>query len=469
MLTTVITYILWVSFIVNLGCLALFFPDIPTIKWGELLHFNGFTLLIWTTVSFFSAVVSSYSRHYLFGFKYHSRFALLCLGFTIAVITLVMSNHFAVLLGSWFMMGVFMSLLIGVDRDWHEAREASRVTLGYFLTGTLFLGVGIFTLGFQSNSFLLDEVTMAIPQIEPVFALLAAICIILAAIVQSAIFPFHRWLLSAMTAPTPASALMHAGFVNGSGILLALFATLFFETHTLNLLLIIGGLTAIVAQFTKLLQVQVKHKLACSTIAQMGFMIMQCGLGLFNAAVAHLILHGFYKAYLFLSSGEEIKRQDPKNMERIRIKPIEAFAVIVYGILGAVVFVFMTGKGLTLNSGIFLTVIVAVTVGQATYNIVKQQELNTAQKTFLPPVLFLAGIMAYALLYNGVTILMKDIPLVAESVPISFVEVVFAAVFLSGFFIMKFGFYRNVPWLYVFLMNLSQPSKRTILQFKNKS
>ena len=107
-----------------------------------------------------------------------------------------------------------------------------------------------------------------------------------------------------MTSPTPASALMHAGFVNGSGILLTLFAALIFASNTMDLLFIIGGLTAVIAQFTKLLQVNVKQKLACSTIAQMGFMIMQCGLGYFNAAIAHLILHGFYKAYLFLSSGE---------------------------------------------------------------------------------------------------------------------------------------------------------------------
>jgi NAD(P)H-quinone oxidoreductase subunit 5 len=105
------------------------------------------------------------------------------------------------------------------------------------------------------------------------------LCIITAAIIQSAIYPFHRWLLSAMTSPTPASALMHAGFVNGSGILLALFSTVLFASNTLIILFIIGGLTAVIAQFTKLLQVNVKQKLACSTIAQMGFMIMQCGLG----------------------------------------------------------------------------------------------------------------------------------------------------------------------------------------------
>ena len=74
----------------------------------------------------------------------------------------------------------------------------------------------------------------------------------------------------------------------------------------------------------EILQVNVKQKLACSTIAQMGFMIMQCGLGFFNAAVAHLILHGFYKAYLFLSSGEEIAQTKPQKPIQLKIKPLQA-------------------------------------------------------------------------------------------------------------------------------------------------
>src|SRR5690606_9533147 len=123
---------------------------------------------------------------------------------------------------------------------------------------------------------------------------------------------------------TPASALMHAGFVNGSGILLALLAYIIVESKTMDILFVVGGLTAILAQFAKLIQVNVKQRLACSTIAQMGFMIMQCGLGFFNAAIAHLILHGFYKAYLFLSSGEEVKQSSPVEPPIIRIKWFQA-------------------------------------------------------------------------------------------------------------------------------------------------
>ena len=366
-------------------------------------------------------------------------------------------------------MGFFMSRLIGIETNWGEAREASKFAFKYFITGSLFLSAGVLLLAIESETVTISGLANSLSVLPQPIVLIAALCIILAAIAQSAIYPFHRWLLSAMTAPTPASALMHAGFVNGAGILLAIFSTLMFASNTLNILLIVGGLTAIIAQFTKLLQVNVKQKLACSTIAQMGFMIMQCGLGFFNAAVVHLILHGFYKAYLFLSSGEEIANSKPQKPPHIRIKPLQAVAVLFFGFLGAVLFVILTGKGSELNSGIFLTLIVAITVGQATYNIVKQKSLSNLQKIIFPPVLFISGIAVYALLYNGVTVLMADMPMIAVPLPLSMVQILFGAVFLIGFFIMKLGIYRKVPWLYVKLLNLSQPNKKSVLMYKSNS
>ena len=464
---TLLPFFLWSLFLANLVYLLFFFTKMQEWTFGDILKINGFTLLIWTTVTFFSAVVSSYSKTYLAGFKFHSKFMWLCLGFTLSVMTLVMSNHIALLLGSWGMMGFFMSRLIGVNKEWGDAQEALKLTQRYFLAGTLCLTIGLLLLAFSSTEFTVNGIISNLKELPNSIVFSAAIFIIVAALIQSAIYPFHRWLLSAMTAPTPASALMHAGFVNGSGIILALFSTVLFSTDTLDILLIVGGLTAIIAQFTKLLQVNVKQKLACSTIAQMGFMIMQCGLGFFNAAIAHLILHGFYKAYLFLASGEEIAQSKPHHPPKIRIQPLQALAVLVFGALGAVLFMLFTGKEIVLNSSIFLTLIVAITVGQITYNIVKEKSLSGLQKIILPPVLFFVGIGLYALLYNGVSFVMADMPLVATPLPLSWIEIAFGSVFLIGFFIMKLGAYRNIPWLYVKLMNLSQPHKKTILHFRS--
>lgn len=469
LLSKTISATLWVSFVVSILTLSFFYPNIPEWFFGDLLKINGFTLIIWSTVTFFSALISTFSHNYLKGFKYHVRFILLCLGFSLSAMLFVMSNHILLLILSWLSMGILMSRLIGVDKDWGEAKEASKFTLRYFLSGTLFLTVGLVLLAFQLDTFVVSEMIAQIEAVPKIIALIAALFIITAAIIQSAIYPFHRWLLSAMTSPTPASALMHAGFVNGSGILLAIFASLIVSSHTHGFLLIIGGLTAIVAQFTKLIQVNVKQKLACSTIAQMGFMLMQCGLGFYNAAVVHLILHGFYKAYLFLSSGEEIKHSAPKVAQQIRIKPLQAFVVFIFGTLAAVLFALITGKGTQLDSGIFLTLIVAITVGQVTYNVVKESSLSTLQKLVLPPVLLILGIAAYGLMYNIVTAIMSSMPFVAEGLPLSSLQIVFGIVFLVGFFIMKLGIYKQIPWLYVKLMNASQPYKKTVLMYKSNS
>ncbi len=463
----VIALVMWLLFSANLLYLILNFKQVPQWTFENLFKIDGFTVLIWTVVTFFSGIVTTYARNYLHGSRFQSKFMWLCLAFTLSVMLLVMANNVFLLLLSWSLMGVLMSKLIGIDITWGEAREASKFALKYFLLGTGFLSAGLLLIAIVSGEFTVIGLSLAVSQLPFYIVLISALCVITAALIQSAIYPFHRWLLSAMTSPTPASALMHAGFVNGAGILLALFSTLLFVSNTLNILFIIGGLTAIIAQFTKLLQVNVKQKLACSTIAQMGFMIMQCGLGFFNAAVVHLILHGFYKAYLFLSSGEEIAQTRPQDHLKLHIRPAQAFVVLLFGGLGAFLFAFWTGKGMT-DSGVFLTLIVAITVGQATYNIVKEKSLSVLQKISVPPLLFIAGIGVYALMYNGVSALMSHMPMIAEPLPLSGVQITFGIIFLIGFFIMKLGVYRKLPWLYVKLMNVSQPYKKTVLTYKSK-
>ena len=466
-LSLAITPFLWFLFLLSTGLLLANFPHFNEVSMGNVLRINGFTMLICTVVTFFSAIISTYEGRYLAGFKFHKRFKWLSLGFTFSVILFVMANHIALFILSWFLMGYCTAQLIGTNKNWAEAKAASRFAQQNFILSTVFLCVGLMILAYGSQQTTVSGLVSNIEFIPWSLTFLAALCIIGAALVQSAIYPFQRWLLSAMTAPTPASALMHAGFINGAGILLAFFAPLFFNSHTLEILFLIGGATTIIAQFSKLLQVNVKQRLACSTIAQMGFMIMQCGLGFFNAAVAHLILHGFYKAYLFLSAGEGMKHTQPKSPEQITIKPLQAVLVILSAVLGAVVFNTFTGKGFELNSGLFLTLIVAITVGQVTYNIIKEKSFSTLQKLTLPPALYLGGIVVYSLTYNFVTAVMMDMPMVDAPQALTPLHFVFALIFLVGFIVMKLGLYQKIPWLYVKLLNLTQPSKSTFLISKN--
>ncbi len=138
--------------------------------------------------------------------------------------------------------------------------------------------------------------------------------IIFGAILKSAQFPFHTWLPDTMGAPTPVSALMHAGIINGGGYLVVRLSPVLVHTlGALHMLAIVGALTAVYASMVMLSQTSVKRALAYSTIAQMGFMLLQCGLGAFHLAVLHLVAHSLYKGHAFLSCGSAVETAKKLN------------------------------------------------------------------------------------------------------------------------------------------------------------
>lgn len=468
LLSTLVPLIFWMLLATTLVLSGLYLTAPNSWHLDGVLRVNGFTLLMWTTVSLFSALISTYGKRYLAGFKFENKFMLLTLAFTISVMFLMAAEHLAVLVISWTGMGFFMSKLIGINRNWGEAKNSGSIAARHFFASSFCLAAGLAIPAVTLETYHLSDLLEALPGLPTSYLFISALLIITAGMIQSAIYPFHRWLLSSMTAPTPSSALMHAGFVNGAGLLLTLTAPLIVLSDTSTLLFIIGGLCAVVAQFAKLLQISVKQRLACSTIAQMGFMIMQCGLGFYNAAVAHLILHGFYKAYLFLSSGEGVQQTHPKLPPQIRITPGQTLFVLVNGLAGAWLFAQLTGKGLQVDSGIFLTLIVAIAVGQVTYNFIKQYTLPTLYRITVPILMYMAGIILYALAYNGVGVFMADTPMAIAPQQLTPVQVFFGILFLIGFFIMKLGVYRKYPWLYVQLLNTTQPFRQTVLKFKKQ-
>lgn len=138
--------------------------------------------------------------------------------------------------------------------------------------------------------------------------------LVLAALMKSAQFPFHTWLPDTMGAPTPVSALMHAGIINGGGYLVVRLSPVLVNTPgALHLLAIFGALTAVYASMVMLSQTSVKRALAYSTIAQMGFMLLQCGLGAFHLAVLHIVAHSLYKGHAFLSCGSAVETAKKLN------------------------------------------------------------------------------------------------------------------------------------------------------------
>ena len=137
---------------------------------------------------------------------------------------------------------------------------------------------------------------------------LAAVLIAVTALIKCAQLPMHGWLIQVVEAPTPVSALLHAGVINLGGFLLILFAPLFLQVPAAQwLVLVIAGLTTVLAALIMTKRISVKVRLAWSTSAQMGLMLVECALGLVELALLHLLAHSAYKAHAFLSAGSEVQ------------------------------------------------------------------------------------------------------------------------------------------------------------------
>ncbi|MCU0893751.1 MAG: hypothetical protein MUD06_05400 [Rhodospirillales bacterium] len=307
-------------------------------------------------VGLVSALVHSFSRRYM---QTDPALGAFCgwLGMiTAAVIAVVLAQNLVVLALAWLLTGYALVRLIGHRRDWPAARASSRRALATFALGDAALIAGLVLLVIAAGTTSLPAISAAagtlaaqswsVAGVElPLFAI--ALClIVVAAMARSAIFPFHQWLLGSMNAPTPVSALMHAGLVNAGGILLARFAHLYAEVPSvLTGIFVLGAVTAFLGTALMLVQSDVKRMLGCSTMGQMGFMLMQCGLGAFAAAIYHLVAHGLFKATLFLGAGSALEgpkagQRDDNAAPGLIALPLLAAA----GMVGAGAFALISGK-----------------------------------------------------------------------------------------------------------------------------
>ncbi len=268
-----------------------------------------------------SLLIHMFSRRYMQGDEGYVRFFTLLSFLSFVLLNLVTSGNLLWLLVWWHVVTWLLRELIAFNRASDAARRAGRMTLvvqgigDAALLGAVVLVFIIFgTLDVPELSKILGE-GGPIPVLGEglwweMSAMTAITMILLLTIMtKSAQFPFHIWLPGTIEAPTPVSAMLHAGIVNAGGFLINRLAPLFgFAPATLHLLFIIGALTVLIGAATMLTQSSVKRTLAYSTMGQMGYMVMECGLGAFALAIFHLCAHGLFKATLFLNSGAGIHR-----------------------------------------------------------------------------------------------------------------------------------------------------------------
>ncbi len=295
-------------------------------------------------VSFIGWVVTRYSRTYLDGEIRQGAFMAWLLAALTAVLLLVQAGNVIQLALAWLATGRCLQQLLCFYRERPQALRAARNRLVFVRAGDVALIIGLALLVGHFGTTDIHVLLQAASELGAgsLSVYTATSLLALAALLKSAQFPTHGWLTTVMEAPTPVSALLHAGVVNAGGFLLIRFAdVMLLAPGVLAVLVAVGGLTALLGGLVMLTQSAVKTSLAWSTIAQMGFMIMQCGLALFPLALLHIVAHSLYKAHAFLSSGAavegvaNIRRPGPVATPNARaVARAFGLALIIYAVIG---------------------------------------------------------------------------------------------------------------------------------------
>ncbi len=268
-------------------------------------------------ITFLGWVVTRFSWRYLEGESGQMRYVLALLVTLTSVSIMAITDHFAILLIAWFASTLGLHHLLTF---YHERTAAQIVAHKKFMVSRLAeacLVIALILIYNQVNSLSFQQIASYVNQQESLTISLqvAALLICVAVILKSALLPLHGWLIQVMEAPTPVSALLHAGVVNLGGFVLIRLAELIAAVPAAQYVLVIfGGLTAVLAGLVMMTRISIKVRLAWSTCAQMGFMIMECGLGLYELAFLHLIAHSLYKAHAFLSSGDIVYTTRVKDL-----------------------------------------------------------------------------------------------------------------------------------------------------------
>jgi len=313
-------------------------------------------LVVVTSVS---ALVHIYSIGYMSQDPHKPRFMAYLSLFTFSMLTLVVSDNFLQLFFGWEGVGLCSYLLIGF---WYKKNSANNAAIKAFIVnrvGDFGLAIGIFLIFYHFGTINYKEFFQLVPQytdknISFVFFegnIISLICLFLfiGAMGKSAQFLLHTWLPDAMEGPTPVSALIHAATMVTAGVFLVVRCSPLFEysQFALNIVAIIGMITALFAASVALVQNDIKKIIAYSTCSQLGYMFFAAGIGAYHVAIFHLFTHAFFKALLFLGSGSVIHafkdEQDIRNMGGVWKKLPYSYALMLIGTLALTGFPFLSG------------------------------------------------------------------------------------------------------------------------------
>jgi len=281
----------------------------PGQAWGLRIDPIGATVLL--LVSFVGWCIVRYSQTYLAAEQGEARYVSWLLATLAAVLVVVTSNHLLLTALAWMATSFTLHRLLTFFSERPAAQVAAHKNfiVGRVADGCMLAATGLLYAAFGTLQ--IDQLMQAATQAPglPVMAQIATLLVVVAVLLKTAQLPFHGWLIQVMEAPTPVSALLHAGVVNLGGFVLIRLAPLVAELPlAMGLLVVAGATTAVIAGLVMTTRISIKVMLAWSTTAQMGFMVMQCGLGLWEMALLHLVAHSLYKAHCFLAAGGIVRQ-----------------------------------------------------------------------------------------------------------------------------------------------------------------
>ncbi|MBX3600775.1 MAG: NADH-quinone oxidoreductase subunit L [Rubrivivax sp.] len=293
---------------------------------------DGLTAMMMVVVTFVSLMVHVYTIGYMDGDPGYQRFFAYISLFTFSMLMLVMSNNFLQLFFGWEAVGLVSYLLIGF---WWKKPTAIHANMKAFIVNRVgdfgfILGIGLVaayagTLNYGEAFAKAPELArLTLPGTDWALLTVACICLFVGAMGKSAQFPLHVWLPDSMEGPTPISALIHAATMVTAGIFMVARMSPLFELSdtALNVVLVVGAITALFMGFLGIIQNDIKRVVAYSTLSQLGYMTVALGASAYGVAVFHLMTHAFFKALLFLAAGSVIigmhHDQDIRNMGGLR-------------------------------------------------------------------------------------------------------------------------------------------------------
>lgn len=305
--------------------------DERMIIWNEVgFVFDSVSILFYSMVSWIGWVVVNFSRNYLMGDKCHYIFIKRLL-FTISIVQLLMiAGDLISFFLFWYLSDVGLRKLIALyeHRKYALITEQKKMYTSALSNVLLFIAFTLIYINTKHFGFIENFEQLNLNH-QSIYTLLLSL-VGISAIIKSANIPFYGWVLGVMEAPTPVSALLHAGLLNAGSFLVIRFSSVFSQYVVPSFILVFwGGLSALFGTLVSFYQPAVKTRLSYSSVGHMGFSIMLGGLGLYPAAMLHLIAHSFYKAYTFLSSGSEIDKYKNTQTKKIFDKKISWWNILL--------------------------------------------------------------------------------------------------------------------------------------------